>query len=63
MNIGFYTGFDVGRVWLDNEDSKKWHNSYGGGIWLKAAEMLTGQVGAFASSEDFLFSFGLGFGI
>ena len=28
INLGFYTGLDVGRVWLQDEDSNKWHNSY-----------------------------------
>ena len=63
MNLGFYTGFDIGRVWLRDESSKKWHNSYGGGLWLKIAEMATANVGIFNSVEDTRFSFGLGFGI
>jgi len=63
MNIGFYTGFDIGRVWLQDENSKKWHNSYGGGLWLKVAEMATANVGVFSSTEDTRISFGLGFGI
>jgi outer membrane protein assembly factor BamA len=25
---------DVGRVWVDNENSSTWHNGYGGGIWI-----------------------------
>ena len=25
---------DIGRVWLDGEDSSKWHHGYGGGIWI-----------------------------
>jgi len=25
---------DVGRVWLEGEDSKRWHHGYGGGIWV-----------------------------
>lgn len=29
--IGFH---DVGRVWVKNDQSKEWHNGYGGGIWL-----------------------------
>lgn len=29
--LGFH---DVGRVWVNGEDSQKWHNSAGGGIWL-----------------------------
>ncbi len=29
--IGFN---DVGRIWLDGENSDRWHHGYGGGIWL-----------------------------
>ena len=25
---------DVGRVWLDGEDSNLWHEGYGGGLWF-----------------------------
>ena len=25
---------DVGRVWLEGEDSNRWHHGYGGGIWV-----------------------------
>lgn len=63
FNVGLYTGFDVGRVWLSNEYSKKWHNSYGGGLWLKIAEVVTAQMGVFSSTEDTRVSFGFGFGI
>ena len=63
MNLGFYSGFDVGRVWMKNENSNKWHNSYGGGLWLKIAEIVTANVGVFNSTEDTRVSFGLGFGI
>ena len=63
MKIGMYGGFDVGRVWVKNEDSKQWHNSYGGGLWLNFAEMITANVGVFSSSEDVRLSFGFGFGI
>jgi len=63
MNLGFYTGFDLGRVWLKGESFQKWHNSYGGGLWLKIAEMATANIGVFNSVEDTRISFGLGFGI
>ncbi len=29
--IGFN---DVGRIWLDGENSDMWHHGYGGGIWI-----------------------------
>ncbi|GEO03127.1 hypothetical protein AAE02nite_07910 [Adhaeribacter aerolatus] len=35
--LGFH---DVGRVWEKNEDSKKWHRGYGGGIWISPVNML-----------------------
>ena len=25
---------DVGRVWLEGEDSNIWHHGYGGGVWI-----------------------------
>jgi outer membrane protein assembly factor BamA len=25
---------DFGRVWLDGEDSSKWHQGFGGGVWM-----------------------------
>ncbi|NQY05999.1 MAG: phosphoesterase, partial [Flavobacteriaceae bacterium] len=63
MKIGFYGGFDIGRVWLEGEDSKQWHNSIGGGVWLNVAQSLVGQAGAFSSSDGVRIAFGLGFGI
>jgi hypothetical protein len=33
-DIGIFGLADVGRVWLDGEDSSDWHDAYGGGIWL-----------------------------
>jgi hypothetical protein len=31
---GFYLFNDIGRVWYENEVSKKWHDGYGAGIWI-----------------------------
>jgi hypothetical protein len=33
-NAGILAFGDVGRVWQDGEDSQKWHQGYGGGIWI-----------------------------
>ncbi|MFD1616351.1 metallophosphoesterase [Gelatiniphilus marinus] len=60
LQIGVFGGADVGRVWLKNEDSDKWHNDYGGGFWITAAESLSGTFNFFNSSEGFRFSFGFG---
>ena len=33
-SIGLLAFHDVGRVWVKDENSDKWHNGYGGGVWL-----------------------------
>lgn len=47
---------DVGRVWNPTENSEKWHQSYGGGIWIAPFNMvvITGMYGI--SEENHLFS-------
>jgi len=60
LQFGVFTGFDVGRVWVKNEDSQKWHNSYGGGFWVTAAESIKGTFNLFNSTEGLRFSFGFG---
>jgi hypothetical protein len=32
VRLGLFALGDVGRVWLDDEDSSTWHASYGGGL-------------------------------
>ena len=34
MSIGIMGGYDYGRVWIDNENSLKWHTSRTVGIWF-----------------------------
>lgn len=62
LNMGIFGGFDYGRVWLDDDDSKKWNNSIGGGLFANAADMLTFQLSYFTADDGGRFSFGLGFG-
>ena len=40
---------DVGRVFVANQSSSRWHTGYGGGFWL----------GPFISATDFHFASGL----
>lgn len=61
VKYGLTGGFDYGRVWLDGENSDKWHTSFGGGIWLNAAEMTSLSINLFHSEEGNRFSFGLGY--
>jgi hypothetical protein len=60
LQFGVFGGFDVGRVWVSNEDSDKWHNDYGGGFWVTAAETISGTFNLFNSTEGLRFSFGFG---
>ena len=62
LNIGIYGGVDYGRVWLDEDNSKKWNNSIGGGIFANAADMITFQLSYFTADDGGRISFGLGFG-
>ena len=57
---GIYIGYDLGRVWVDGQSSDKWHDSYGGGIWINSAEAIQGNVSVFAGEEGARFQFGLG---
>lgn len=60
--IGIYGGYDYGRVWLVNEDSDKWHTSYGGGFFLNASNIMTAKVSFFNSTDGVRFAFGVGLG-
>jgi len=61
LQIGFYGGADLGRVWTPNFDSEKWHNSYGGGLWINGSGGLTGSASLFHAVEGSRLVFGLGF--
>ena len=60
LQIGLFAGGDVGRVWLKNDESDKWHNDFGGGFTIAAAETIAGTFNFFNSVEGWRFSFGFG---
>jgi len=63
MSYGILGGFDYGRVWLDGENSQKWHQSVGGGIWINGLNVITGRITYFKSTDDQArITFGLGYG-
>ena len=33
-SLGILAFHDIGRVWADGEDSRIWHTSAGGGVWV-----------------------------
>ncbi|MGX9986986.1 metallophosphoesterase [Soonwooa purpurea] len=60
INIGIFGGFDYGRVWIPNEITDKWHNSYGLGLWLNALDMLGVEASYFRSSDGGRIAIGFG---
>lgn len=62
LQLGFFTGFDYGRVWHKNENSNDWKTSYGGGFWLVAADLVNLNITVFNSKDGAYFNLGLGFG-
>lgn len=63
LRFGLTGGFDYGRVWLQNEDSNKWHTNYGGSIFINGFSAFTANVGYYTSEEDnrVVFTFGFKF--
>ncbi|WP_299526763.1 metallophosphoesterase [uncultured Lutibacter sp.] len=62
LQIGLFGGFDYGRIWLENENSKDWKTSYGAGFWLVGAEMINLNLSVFNAKDGPYVRFGLGFG-
>ncbi|MFV5692947.1 phosphoesterase [Flavobacterium sp. LT1R49] len=61
LRLGVYGGFDYGRIWINNDHSNKWNNSYGGGFFINGAELLTANLGLFNSIDGLRLAFSLGF--
>lgn len=62
VSVGSFAGFDYGRVWSPGISSKRWHTSYGGGIFLNGADLFSARASLFYGGEGPRFSFGIGFG-
>jgi hypothetical protein len=50
--IGLFGLGDVGRVYFEGEDSKKWHTAFGGGVWLSFLSREYSISIAIAKSEE-----------
>ena len=51
---------DIGRVWMKNEMSKRWHNAYGGGLYYVPFNMVIVSATMGFSKEENLFNFSIG---
>ena len=61
IQLGIFGGYDVGRVWVPNDTSDVFHNSYGGGFWVNTADLLSGTFNVFTGEEGVRFTFGVAF--
>ncbi|QAA81268.1 phosphoesterase [Aequorivita sp. H23M31] len=59
IQIGVFGGYDIGRVWVPNDTSNVWHSSYGGGLWINTADLLSATLNLFAGEEGIRFTLGL----
>ena len=60
VNMGILVGYDIGRVWMDNEQSDKWHQGVGVGFWLNILEMFSARIDYFTGEDGGRISGGLG---
>jgi len=59
-NMGVLVGYDIGRVWNDNEYSNRWHQSAGVGFWISVVEMFSARLNYFYGSDGGRISGGVG---
>jgi hypothetical protein len=59
---GVFALVDTGRVWLEGEDSDRWHTGFGGGLWFAYEARPHRHVAAVARSDENT-SFYLGHGV
>jgi len=58
---GFYLFNDLGRVWVDDENSTRWHDGYGFGVWVTPFEFTALTFSYNLSYDDKLFVLGFKF--
>jgi hypothetical protein len=59
--LGLFGFFDIGRVWVKNDDSHQWHNGTGIGLYFSPAQIAVVQIVAGHSVEGWYPYLSLGF--
>lgn len=59
-SFGLVAFDDIGRVWMKGESSKKWHNTWGGGVYYIPYNLFIVSLTAARSTEEVLFNLTLG---
>jgi Omp85 superfamily domain/Calcineurin-like phosphoesterase len=53
-SIGLLFFNDIGRVWVENDNSSKWHTGFGGGLWIAPLKRLAITASITKSDEETL---------
>ena len=61
LSLGVNLFHDIGRVWVDGENSNTWHRGLGGGFWVAPLNAAVLSLELSESEEELLFNFRLGF--
>lgn len=61
LTIGILGGYDIGRVWLNNEKSNQFHHGFTGGVWFNILDLFVLQPNFSISKNEKLFNFKIGF--
>lgn len=59
--VGLLAFNDVGRVWTEGEESDRWHNSFGAGVWLAPLNMFVATFSVGFNDEEYLPFFSIGY--
>ncbi|WP_200978712.1 BamA/TamA family outer membrane protein [Echinicola sp. 20G] len=59
--VGVTVFHDIGRVWYKDENSSKWHNSFGAGVWLAPLNLMVLSGTVAISKEGVLPTFTFGY--
>lgn len=61
LKLGVFGGYDLGRVWIENDTDNTWQQSYGGGMWVNILDTVNTDLMLFNSTDGLRFSFAFGF--
>jgi outer membrane protein assembly factor BamA len=61
LQFGVSAGFDYGRVWTEDSNSKKWRNDYGGSLWVNGFHAVTANFGYYYGDDGGRLTFTFGF--
>jgi len=59
-SVGVLAFNDIGRVWMKNDPSRRWHNAFGGGFYYVPYNMVLISANLAFSKEATLFNFSVG---